>query len=134
ALRLVAGQSITGGWTYYCPHLKDAESKALDALLKKHKGLASSALDLKRVDVSKLTLENNREVPARIKELAVWRDDIITIPKLEPRQKDSDNSNTQFAILALWAAKRHDLPLERTLALIVKRFRKGQDREEGSWG
>jgi hypothetical protein len=134
ALRLVAGQSITGGWTYYCPYLKASENKALYSLLNKHKGLASSALDLKRIEESKLTLDGNLEVPASVKGLAVWRDDIVTLPNAAARQKDSDNSNTQFAVLALWAAKRHDLPLERTLALIVKRFRKGQDREDGSWG
>src|SRR5262249_13101924 len=69
-----------------------------------------------------------------IKSLAVWRNDILTIDDREQRQKDSDNSNTQFAILALWAAKRHDLPLQRTLALIVKRFRKGQDPDTGGSG
>jgi hypothetical protein len=43
-----------------------------------------------------------------------------------------DNSNTQFATLALWAAARHDLPLERSLALLAQRFRKSQ-RRDGGW-
>lgn len=45
----------------------------------------------------------------------------------------SDNSNTQFAALALWAARRHDVPMERTLAFLEKRFRTSQNAD-GSWG
>jgi hypothetical protein len=45
----------------------------------------------------------------------------------------TDNSNTQFAILGVWAAGRHGVPMERTLALLVKRFRKSQN-DDGSWG
>jgi hypothetical protein len=51
-----------------------------------------------------------------------------------PQQVDgTDNSNTQFAVLGLWAASRHDVALERALALIVIRFRSSQNRD-GSWG
>src|SRR5262249_20667033 len=52
-------------------------------------------------------------------------------PKQGPGVK-SDNSNTQFAILALWAGRRHGVPLERTLALVVKRFRTSQ-YPTGGW-
>src|SRR5262249_39207659 len=45
----------------------------------------------------------------------------------------SDNSNTQFAILALWVAQRHGVPMERTLKLMVQRFRQSQNAD-GSWG
>ncbi|MCI0461723.1 MAG: hypothetical protein L0Z62_32630 [Gemmataceae bacterium] len=44
-----------------------------------------------------------------------------------------DNSNTQFAILALWAARRHDVPVEQSLALAEARFRASQ-RPGGGWG
>jgi hypothetical protein len=44
----------------------------------------------------------------------------------------ADNSNTQFATLALWAARRHDLPLERSLDLLARRFRKTQ-LSSGAW-
>jgi hypothetical protein len=49
-----------------------------------------------------------------------------------PRSR-SDNSNTQFAALALWAARRHEVPMERTLALLEKRFRTSQN-PDGGWG
>src|SRR5262249_31984069 len=44
----------------------------------------------------------------------------------------SDNSNTQFAVLALWAAQKHGVPMDRTLYLIVKRFRSSQGAG-GGW-
>jgi hypothetical protein len=49
-----------------------------------------------------------------------------------PRRDNSDNSNTQFAILGMLAASRHDLPLERVGALIVHRFHRSQVAD-GRW-
>ena len=54
--------------------------------------------------------------------------------KLEFRQVGhEDNSLTQFAILALWAARKHGIPVERSLAFAEARFRSFQN-EDGSWG
>src|SRR5262249_19863042 len=50
---------------------------------------------------------------------------------LDPKAH-SDNSNTQFAILAMWTAQHHDVPTRRTLQLIVKRFRESQG-PDGGW-
>jgi len=56
-------------------------------------------------------------------------------PKPFPLPKDpnsiavmrgSDHSNTQFAILGLWAARKHGLPLDYTLAQVERRFRSCQ--------
>jgi hypothetical protein len=44
----------------------------------------------------------------------------------------TDNSNTQFALLALWVAQRHDVPMKRTLGLLARRFEKSQNGD-GSW-
>ncbi len=49
-----------------------------------------------------------------------------------PRNDRTDNSNTQFAILGLLAAKRHGVPLERVYALIVHRFHRSQVAD-GRW-
>lgn len=51
----------------------------------------------------------------------------------KPEFGAGDNSNTQFATLALWAARRHDLPLERALDAVGKRFRDSQS-DAGTWG
>ena len=45
----------------------------------------------------------------------------------------SDNSNTQFAILAIWVSGRHDVPTEKVCALIDRRFRTSQGTG-GNWG
>lgn len=44
----------------------------------------------------------------------------------------TDNSNTQFAIIGLWAARRHHVPMDRALAMIVWRFHSSQ-HTDGSW-
>ncbi len=51
--------------------------------------------------------------------------------QLAPAGRD-DNSNTQFAIMALWVARRHDVPMEQTLALVEQRFRVSQT-SQGGW-
>ena len=38
----------------------------------------------------------------------------------------TDNSNTQFAMLGLWAAQRHGVPVETTFGLMVERFERSQ--------
>jgi hypothetical protein len=62
------------------------------------------------------------------------------IPALQPPTADdrmpqpdgTDNSNTQFATLGLWAAGRHRVPMERALALLAKRFQVSQ-QPSGKW-
>jgi hypothetical protein len=44
-----------------------------------------------------------------------------------------DNSNTQFGLLGLWAARRHGLPAELSLELAARRFRETQ-KGDGGWG
>jgi hypothetical protein len=44
-----------------------------------------------------------------------------------------DNSNTQFALLALWAARRHGLPTTQSLLLAYERFKTSQNFDNG-WG
>jgi hypothetical protein len=44
---------------------------------------------------------------------------------------NGDNSNTQFAVLALWVAQRHDLNMRPVLAGAVERFRRRQKADGG---
>lgn len=49
-----------------------------------------------------------------------------------PGADGSDNSNTQFATLGLWAAGRHGVPMERALARLAERFQVSQG-QDGGW-
>lgn len=53
------------------------------------------------------------------------------IPRGE-RGRD-DNSINQFATLALWAARRHDVKTDDILLTVERRYRENQNRD-GSWG
>src|SRR5262249_9029899 len=45
----------------------------------------------------------------------------------------TDNSNTQFATLALWVARKHGLPVDAALGRVDARFR-GSQNPDGGWG
>jgi hypothetical protein len=132
ALALIANQRVNGGWDYTCPRLSAAQQQDLQSRLKKA-GLES-----------KLTGKNGAPKPAAATnftpQMAVA--DLAKLPVLQfqPGQKltfqaspfREDNSNTQFAILALWAAQKHKVPTARSLALAEARFRASQNTD-GSW-
>ena len=99
ALRLAAGQSAQGGWRYTCPLLKPAQEEKVLQILRNWKPEESpkkSTLQPKGKDAKGMPRDN------------------------------ADNSNTQFAILALWTARKHNLPLDFIFAQIEKRFRSTQ--------
>jgi hypothetical protein len=54
-------------------------------------------------------------------------------PKGVVPNSNDDNSNTQFAILALWAARRYDVPVEKALLLAEQRYATSQ-HASGGWG
>ena len=46
----------------------------------------------------------------------------------------TDNSNTQFGLIAMWVASRHGVPAEDAFALIEARFLTSQNTGDGGWG
>jgi hypothetical protein len=71
-------------------------------------------------------------VPAHLRNLPIFIDpEKLVMAEIEGHK--TDNSNTQFAILALWAAQRYDVPMDRTLRLLVRRFQVSQNPLTGSW-
>jgi hypothetical protein len=77
-------------------------------------------------------------VPAYLRTLPVFVENkpLLVDPKGrkdKPLSATTDNSNTQFATLALWAASRHDVPMKRSMDLIVRRFQTSQNAD-GGWG
>ena len=151
ALRLVAGQSQTGGWGYKCPNPSDKDSHDLFKLLHqfspkpaagkpdgkdpapadKPAGAPSKpAAPDKPPDLSKFPNLSGLSV---VQDMAKLR---LEDPPDKPTDliyATTDNSDTQFAILALWAAQRHKVPVDRTMRLIANRFQTSQNAD-GSWG
>jgi hypothetical protein len=121
-LRLVAGQTTRGGWSYFCPRLSREQHKELEALLRELRNQVG-------VRVPKLPGGGVANLPAHLRKLALLRSQ----PDLRMVGPADDNSNTQFALLALVAARNYDVPVDRALALAVKRFRATQ-QADGSWG
>jgi hypothetical protein len=72
---------------------------------------------------------NRQAISGPVKNLPVIR----FKPGDKPNFQDfSDNSNTQFAVLALWVARKYGVPVDRTAALVDARFRASQ-HNNGSW-
>lgn len=169
ALRLIAGQYWTGGWSYVCPRFKEGQDaallKLLETLAKKNKGGKPTNLSPRvmtgpadalawprkapwTVDDS-FSYEKPRQNTGRsefrreldgFKGLAIFQN----VKKLDWRERSNskmtqsipligitDNSNTQFALLALWVAQRHGVPAEASFRLLVVRFERSK---LGSYG
>jgi hypothetical protein len=158
ALRLIAGQRPTGGWVYTCPLLSPLEESQLMEALRKTRPASNRELFMPaQDDKSPPELANSGELPNQEEKkpaakppqpeslakvhatlpLRLKRVAALTplLPGTFPAHDEggpTDNSNTQFAILGLWAAGRHEVPTERALALLVKRFRFSQTGD-GGW-
>jgi hypothetical protein len=161
-MRLVAAQTPNGGWTYRCRLHTPEELGQLAGILDELPGVRKSQLvntpakpdphnklglndtppDARAdtPDSTQLALDTARPAPKKADgQIAGLPPPLQNLPVLglpveskRPAVR-SDNSNTQFAILAVWAARRHGLPLERTLAMVAKRFRTSQ-YADGMWG
>lgn len=142
-LRLIAGQHRTGGWSYSCPRVKDENEESFLKLLGEVTALAEAG---KKPNAEWL---KGLRVPPALQSLTVFqipeelsKDDLparrakkAEEPKLGEISNYSgstDNSNTQFALLALWTAQRHQFPVRPTLDLVVQRFERTQ-AADGWW-
>jgi hypothetical protein len=208
ALRLVAGQTPDGGWTYRLPELAPKEEDALENFLQKTRpedlGRVVQLPDGRRLDPAVLRPSDQKPLDRPVssgqgsrqgnanggpsggqqgsstpgskpdssaagskpfeppppkkeeerkkpltqaeakKEATKLPPRLRTVPAVVDatnrtfaraavgRHTGSDNSNTQFATLALWAASRYDLPLERSLDALARRFQKTQT-VAGTW-
>ncbi len=101
--------------------------KRLDGVAKKKTMPSNLAMPLVLGDGS-TTRDLVKEFPAALRSL----------PIVDPMNKSrggarDDNSNTQFALLALWTARRHGVLVDRSLLLGDRRFATSQN-PDGSWG
>jgi hypothetical protein len=201
ALRVVSGQTDSGGWNYECHALGVADLRALQAFLESHRpvppaprkdnkprgditdnpvppqaallqpvgGVAGPPVGITMPDIMAVPLPGGKPpVPNPI--TSPYRPDgKAEAPNggVEPKGKKvqpiapnmlpphlqslpvvqlnmnkgwftathggGDHSNTQFALLALWAARRYDVPTEYSLLLSYQRFKLLQ-AANGGWG
>jgi hypothetical protein len=133
-VRLLTGQGPTGGWTYECPGIGEAEGRRLTAQLKQQaelKGPRERPKEIKEDKESdaKPARRSVKDLPKEIRQQL----DLIGSTASGQAQTISDNSNTQFATMALWVGRRQGLPVEKALARINQRFRTTQN-SDGGWG
>src|SRR5262245_19748213 len=158
AARLIAAQTPTGGWGYQVQYL-DPKTKDTQDVIDTVRRLERDPLPLHHLLAGRVANMNNpfvkREpvsanetkakgtvtVPPRLKALPCFTN-FGAYPLADPDPKDTsrppflgrtDNSTTQFALLALWAARRHNVPCSRTGAMAFMRFHTCQNAD-GSWG
>jgi hypothetical protein len=111
AVRLLAGQTYADGWSYKSPPPSAEEVQRLTAWLKDRK--------------AKKTPRLPDELQERVRLLRTSAAGANT-------GEVGDNSNTQFAVMALWVARRHGVPVEDAMARVSARFRKSQNAD-GGW-
>lgn len=155
AVRLMAGQTVGGGWTYECPILTDDEQLKLLAFLNSHKPEIKLLIPLQGMILDPNPMKKDpargdepskpgkktkpKEVekaaqdvlPPRLRKLPIVAQQIKKLGYLE--SSADDNSNTHFALLGLWAARRHGASVELSLGLAAERFHKTQAKD-GGWG
>lgn len=165
ALRLIAGQSGTGGWGYKVPLVPVSDANLLQSTLKQlnpPQTAISTASFRDRPGTFGLCIKMSDDIrpkaPAKMAagpapdaaKLLAGVDKKLRglpafieperLPTTEPKDKrndpivgTTDNSNTHFATIGLWCARRHEVPTERTFALLNRRFQTSQSAD-GSWG
>lgn len=121
-VRLLAGQSQRGGWTYHCPAPVADEVRRLTALVQRDK-VEKRPVERRRRDKPRERRRLSKEIEDQLKSLA----------QQAPAGANDDNSNTQFATLALWISSRYDIPVDGALAKVDARFRLSQNAD-GGWG
>jgi len=145
-VRLYAGLTAFGGWTYNCgDQLGPVEETRLRALLQQSSLVGRPASPPKKDPLPPSGFPTPK--PAEKKEPAGERPPSRLHPEvarlyLLVRQSiragrpngEGDNSNTQFGLIGLWVASRHGLPADDAFALIEARFLASQNRADAGWG
>ena len=159
-IRLLAGQTPLGGWNYSCLDPGPKERKQLADLLQQHRPPSPPPPPPMMPWVPPLAHPMNRQrahwtpqnlAPLFQAQLERIKEDQMRFKADQMRfsssladnkgKKDNpaflvrmgDNSNTQFALLGLWAAHRYGVPVDFALKQAEKRFRTSQNGD-GGWG
>jgi hypothetical protein len=124
AVRLMGGQTRAGGWTYDCPAPSPREQERLGKIVQGQGGELVGRRELPKPREGK---RDPKDLPVEVQQ------EIVDMARrAAPPAVPGDNSNTQFATLALWVARRRGMPAEAALAAVEKRFRASQ-HADGGW-
>jgi hypothetical protein len=125
-VRMLGGQQRGGNWTYNGSNPNPGDADRLTKLVKDAPDPRERTGQPKE-EPKKRTV---KDLPPEILE------QLQALGRNGPPQQTiltGDNSNTQFATLGLWVARRHGLPVETALAAVEAHFRTSQNRD-GGWG
>jgi hypothetical protein len=130
-VRLGAGQLVNGSWGYDCPLIGGLNEVRRLAAIAQQKNVLIAKGEPAR-PFAKGT-DPRRELASEI------RDQLALLSRLAPRTSaadmgNGDNSCTQFAVLGLWVAHRHRIPVGQALERAEMHFRDAQDRNDCGWG
>jgi hypothetical protein len=110
AVRLLVGQTANGGWGYDCvPAVPAGDVERLRAL----------KAEVPPPKTPKLYPEVQRYAQA--------------LAGARPGTVGDDNSNTQFAVIGVWLARKHGVPVETALDSIETRFLATQSPRTAGW-
>jgi hypothetical protein len=141
-VRLLGGQGNDGGWTYDCPGISTEDQRRLKTRVDESKELRGRR-ELPKPGETKRTV---KDLPEEIRRQLEAIDRGEAAPATPPGAAvpgdptlglsragfPSDNSNTQFAALALWVGRRYGLPVEKAVTRLDQRFRRSQ-MQDGTW-
>jgi hypothetical protein len=129
-LRLLAGQSPQGGWSYTCPDPGDDEARRLTELLGRREPPTEGRTAPKEEGrVKEQPKRTVKDLPPEIQnQLPLINRAVVANDGIGR----DDNSNTQFAVLALWIGRRYGFPVEEALKRVDARFRTTQ-HGDGGW-
>jgi hypothetical protein len=115
AIRLLAGQSPQGGWGYHSRLTEKNDEIQLRAYLER---------SLQNWDRAKRRRGKSGRMPEELPDEV--RPLLRAAEKPQALAYLPDGSNTQFAMLALWVARRHGVPVDEALLRTVRAFRRAQ--------
>jgi hypothetical protein len=135
-VRLLAGQGRTGGFSYTCPEIPPEEVRRLTNQVGKRTELVGRNKLPDNSDKPKdpgapatPPRRTARDLPREIQQQLLQINQVGN-PGFG---LGADNSNTQFATIALWVARKHGLPVDAALLRVDARFR-GSQNADGGWG
>jgi hypothetical protein len=124
-IRLLAGQSAAGVWSYECPLPVEVELKRVAGEMSGERVLRGGR------DLSKMPAKGKRTTDDLPKEIQVQLKQVAQAAG-KAASSGGDNSNTQFANLALWVGRRYGVPTQAALQRIERHYR-GSQSAQGGW-